>query len=534
MNTAELYTKLRSEFGTGVYKPEDVQEMLLLSNRDLENYESEIIRLKSQILYVESQKKRLHDYRVKLRSLLSPVRQLPNETLGLIFGFACNQNFLQQYPWLDWDNPSPTKLSSPLFRHLPTLAISTVCKRWRTLAVSSPGLWSTISLEILMHDAAPVMFKGRVAILERYLERSANWPLSIELAVLGDSEEDEHVFLISLIQHSQRWKSFRYRGNFTLSRHQGFLQTSFPLLEELDLMDLLGHRRVAVENLRCFRDAPKLVALVTNAPPKVIKESGLPLNQLTFVDTVSSKREQMGDILDFCSNIVTLKVWQRTAMGAYSNLSVNSQTISKKVSSLTLRFCRYEEEGDFLEAVFASYTLPALTQLHVEAKDPPCESEWPKDEFTKFIARSQCSITSFSLHRLGISDLDVISVLQVLPSLLTFSINDDNVRWGESPITSRLISHLHSSDNDDQSSSSPSLLPKLRSLSLNVGGAVFDDAAFVDMVSSRWLPDPEYAEVVGVACLRSVVLHFRHREVDRKIYEPLDCLDKMGMQVVIT
>ncbi|KAE9406621.1 hypothetical protein BT96DRAFT_223414 [Gymnopus androsaceus JB14] len=138
VNTAELYTKLRSEFGTAVYRPQDVQEMLLLSDRDLENYESEIIRLKSQIFYVEAQKKRLQDYKVKLRSLMSPIRQLPNETLGRIFEFACNENLLQQYPWLDPDNPPPTALLSPLLRHLPTLAISAVCARWRSLTLSTP------------------------------------------------------------------------------------------------------------------------------------------------------------------------------------------------------------------------------------------------------------------------------------------------------------------------------------------------------------------------------------------------------------
>lgn len=80
----------------------------------------------------------------------------------------------------------------------------------------------------------------------------------------------------------------------------------------------------------------------------------------------------------------------------------------------------------------------------------------------------------------------------------------------------------------------PPFLPKLHTLSLSIGGVNFDDTAVVDMTSSRWLPDPNYAEVVGVSCLRSVVLRFRHRPVDHKIYMPLQHLDKMGMRVVIT
>ncbi|KAE9406620.1 hypothetical protein BT96DRAFT_934082 [Gymnopus androsaceus JB14] len=123
-----------------------------------------------------------------------------------------------------------------------------------------------------------------------------------------------------------------------------------------------------------------------------------------------------------------------------------------------------------------------------------------------------------------------ISALQLLPSLLELSINDDFARENKSPVTSRLVSHLHSSGLDDQSSSSSPLLPKLRSLKLNVGGNTFDDATFVNTVLSRWLPDPDYAEVVGVSCLRCVVLLFRDRKVDEKIYEPLNHLDKMETQ----
>ncbi|KAE9406602.1 hypothetical protein BT96DRAFT_987440 [Gymnopus androsaceus JB14] len=115
-----------------------------------------------------------------------------------------------------------------------------------------------------------------------------------------------------------------------------------------------------------------------------------------------------------------------------------------------------------------------------------------------------------------------------LASWRSVSLEDD----GTSLITSCLISTLHGG-LDEQSSSGSPLLPKLRSLSLNVGGTAFDDAAFVSMASSRWLPDPNYAEVVGVSCLRSVLLRFRARKVDEEVYMPLQYLDKMGMRVVI-
>lgn len=76
-----------------------------------------------------------------------------------------------------------------------------------------------------------------------------------------------------------------------------------------------------------------------------------------------------------------------------------------------------------------------------------------------------------------------------------------------------------------------SLIPKLRCLSVKVNDTSFDDAAFVRMVSSRWLPD---ADLISVGCLRSVVLHFTEREVVEQAYELLYGLDREGMRVVIT
>ncbi|KIK52728.1 hypothetical protein GYMLUDRAFT_233298 [Collybiopsis luxurians FD-317 M1] len=108
--------------------------MLLLSDRDLEDYESEIARLQTQLVYVEAQRERLRDYRTKLRSLRSPIRRIPNEVLSRIFEFAY------------YDSHSPIK-------DLPTFAISAVCMRWRSFALSSPALWSRLSWKILSSNA---------------------------------------------------------------------------------------------------------------------------------------------------------------------------------------------------------------------------------------------------------------------------------------------------------------------------------------------------------------------------------------------
>lgn len=70
------------------------------------------------------------------------------------------------------------------------------------------------------------------------------------------------------------------------------------------------------------------------------------------------------------------------------------------------------------------------------------------------------------------------------------------------------------------------------------------DQNFVDMVCSRWFPDV-YGKRCGMgvsntldteagpACLRSVVLHLTHRQVDEKIFAQLRPLEEDGLKVVV-
>ncbi|KAE9408934.1 hypothetical protein BT96DRAFT_913620 [Gymnopus androsaceus JB14] len=57
----------------------------------------------------------------------------------------------------------------------------------------------------------------------------------------------------------------------------------------------------------------------------------------------------------------------------------------------------------------------------------------------------------------------------------------------KSPITSLFLSSLTPHKSEFESGSI--LVPNLRSLSIKVKDTLFDDEAFVNMVSFRWLPD---------------------------------------------
>ncbi|KAE9384298.1 hypothetical protein BT96DRAFT_793957, partial [Gymnopus androsaceus JB14] len=160
-------------------------------DRDLEDSEREVMRLQSQIMFIQEQQKRLRAYKTKIHSLSSPIRKIPNEILASIFDSACEAqwNLLQDY--------------------IPALSLSATCTRWRSLALSSPNLWSRLKLEITSGEIAPVGvhdLDSFVATVKLFFERSGKHNLEIDLDIRGEETDQSPSVLELLFEHSQRWK----------------------------------------------------------------------------------------------------------------------------------------------------------------------------------------------------------------------------------------------------------------------------------------------------------------------------------------
>ncbi|KAF9065684.1 hypothetical protein BDP27DRAFT_1424555 [Rhodocollybia butyracea] len=142
--------------------------ILVLADKDIEDHASEVARLTEQLMIVQTEKQRLEAQRTKLRSLLSPMWKLPSEILLHIFQYICEENLFQNYPWLSDQDP-PTKLISPAITYLPATAVSSVCSRWRELALSSPSLWANMTVETYGGTLEDPAFLDRIP---QYLEQS--------------------------------------------------------------------------------------------------------------------------------------------------------------------------------------------------------------------------------------------------------------------------------------------------------------------------------------------------------------------------
>ncbi|KAE9408921.1 hypothetical protein BT96DRAFT_985249 [Gymnopus androsaceus JB14] len=423
---------------------------------------------------------------------LSPFQQLPNEMLSLIFEPACMDNLIQEYPWpLFWEEP-PTQLTLPAIAYLPALAISAVCTRWRSLALSSPGIWSQFRLEIAPIAPKPEMMhmlnarSGLISTLQLYLDRSADSPLIIDLQTpMGaQSDQSKPSVLGLLLGHTSRWKTFTYTGDLDLSSCGDLSRPpSFPILEDLILRG--SDVEIQDTDLDCFQHAPKLRAVKTDELDRWL--SKLPWTQLTSLDVGAPRGEDI-ELLHQCPSLTVLKLrsfWSKFGPGSVS-LAI--------LESFTFIHFTHMDTSRSLETMFSVFTFPSLGELIICSEDGSTSNLiWPPDAFSAFISRSACTLTTLSLSRVTISDLDLVTTLNLLPSLINFSVDGLVNPEGGSPISFHFLSSLTLHD----SGSPLELIPKLRFLSIKLHGTEFDDVAFARMVSSRWLPNRTQAAATG-------------------------------------
>ncbi|KAF9063706.1 hypothetical protein BDP27DRAFT_1367801 [Rhodocollybia butyracea] len=305
----------------------------------------------------------------------------------------------------------------------------------------------------------------------------------------------------------------------------------FPSLLELDIRNFeIDTEGAQLPELDLLELAPRLRTLATTESPPV----KAPFHQLRTIhlwigeELASPPVPLLTKILHNYPSLCSLSLEIEPFDVEDLDSEVRDPMVQDTWRNITCLVIRTFWEPSWLKMLFSSFRFPSLNE--VVLKDESTET-WPADDFISFVTNSSCIITTLTLRGLSISDLDLIAVLRVIPSISYLEI-DDFEHSSESPITSHFMQSLQ-----HQSTSSP-LAPKLRSLRLiSKHEQLFDDATFISMVESRWFkPGSDLSAAMfsmGNACIRSVVLKFSWREVDAEVYQPLRNLDAEGLRVVV-
>ncbi len=156
------------------------------------------------------------------KALSSPVRRLPPDVLRAI----CLDVI-----------PSPREIMSTLDDHgglnhtKPPWTLSQVCRSWRSIIVSSPELWSSMSL-VLSNIFSSSIF-SQMFMLGLRFERSRNVPLTV--ACFSDSDISSHPLLSLIITRISAIKNLRIETPFQSLTALSFCRGRLELLHDLKI-----------------------------------------------------------------------------------------------------------------------------------------------------------------------------------------------------------------------------------------------------------------------------------------------------------
>ncbi|KAE9389798.1 hypothetical protein BT96DRAFT_780396, partial [Gymnopus androsaceus JB14] len=143
---------------------------------------SEIDRLQLQIEALSSRQRQLKKYEWNLRSLLAPVRKLPNEVLMSIFNLVSQDNMLREYPQLKDSLLCPG--GGDGLKIMPALVLSSICSRWRQISLSYSALWSRMTLVLAVHLTDDTK-ASLLAMTKLYVDRSCTSLLRLRIDMAG-------------------------------------------------------------------------------------------------------------------------------------------------------------------------------------------------------------------------------------------------------------------------------------------------------------------------------------------------------------
>ncbi|KAL0570048.1 hypothetical protein V5O48_011919 [Marasmius crinis-equi] len=485
-----------------------ISQFLLDAEKEMRECDVEMNKLKTRMHMLENKKKGLRKAVEKCRSLLAPIHRLPTEILAHIFSMACDKTI-----WVSCSAPRVVKLS-------------TVCGRWRELALSTTSLWSALRIDFSF-------WAGRFPDLERliriFMDRSGGSRLRLELdfTTLEEVEACLSSIISLLVRNCARWQTV----SLELDDFDPFVGLDLDGLVFSALQDLQIHiewEAPLPPIFNClFKNTPLLRSLDINCLEFFADEEfNLPRHQ---VEVLTIRYGTSDRVLTFLSSFPHLKALTLTRTGIATN-HYDGHYLSSTVKTLTFTW----DDQTEVDTTLPRLTLPELASLTMSGNFAS-SGRWPvwvQTPFTEFMARSSCTITSLCLKWLPMTDRQVMDILELMPSLNYLEIEE----YPESPpnriTTEMFLQHLVV---DPQAAflSGHSFLPLLTELVLVVRKEGLVEQDVFDVVSSRWIPDPVQARELGVECLRSVRMTVMGETADKFRLSSLECYRDAGLQLEI-
>ncbi|KAL0061445.1 hypothetical protein AAF712_011739 [Marasmius tenuissimus] len=166
---------------------------------------------------------------------------------------------------------------------------------------------------------------------------------------------------------------------------------------------------------------------------------------------------------------------------------------------------------------------------------------WPRNIIREFFERSASTLTVLNLSGMELSESEVISALQLTPSVRHFTLSEvgassyNTAKNGllSQTITKYLLKRLHGNTSlDDAYGTQHPILSKLTFIRLEAQFRFDADEEFVAFVQSRWVMQ-ESDMLREVRRSRTVELRVQDRKLSPEIYEPLKWVESDGMMISV-
>ncbi|KAF9033084.1 hypothetical protein BDZ89DRAFT_1036910 [Hymenopellis radicata] len=292
----------------------------------------------------------------RIAPILHPVRGVPREILSEIFIALA-----QATPVPAYEELRQGTFEDSLLKTHPAWVVSKVSSEWRRAALATPQLWTQVALSF---DEYPNSMSATF-LLDRYLSRSANRPLSVYIfGSMDDTLESSRAFP-TLLLTCHRWKSVNISIPVKGYRLFDSSPSPFRVLQEVlvDFQD--AHLHLTGSPIMAFGDAPALRSIVTGDVSAFATRFGLPAKQILHYHALG------GGAL-YTNNSMNLHVVQHLSSSLRSAQITLGAEEPATLSSFTapeLRTLKLRGPGQAIQDFCGKLAVPALETYHFFSND---------------------------------------------------------------------------------------------------------------------------------------------------------------------
>ncbi|KAJ6547045.1 hypothetical protein B0H19DRAFT_1032495, partial [Mycena capillaripes] len=449
--------------------------------------------------------------------VIAPIRRVPSEVLAEIF--------LQLAAVEEKGDPLSSRHYELFFAkeymivpvlHRAPLIFGEISREWRDIALSTPRLWNSISLECREENT-----RTNISLCDMWLKRSGSLPLSIRLCYerMYDPEiisqktiDDCQNLMKTILPYAQRWR-FLDLDNLPASYEilRDLLPESVPILEIISVNHDKEPKAAQFTPWAGLQIAPKLRCLYLDSIGGAnittqAEWSTFPWPQLTHIDVGG------------CSAYDCLAILGQalTAVACRFIVTKSSSMDHPPISHSGLETLKIEVY-DALYQLWSCLTCSVLSILLIISENP---SPHFFDGLPSFITRSGGTITNFTLRGSSLNDDQLMSCLADMPLLRHLSVSE----WGDdNQFTDRVWECLSWPMAND---SLPPLIPNLESLTV-AGLQQSSHKSVVHMLKSRV---QTVAGAADLSLLKKMTLSV-WRDMSQSAYEKLMAFEKLGLKI---